>query len=475
MLVITVELLLGTFRGDPSGLAATGQLDRAEWPPSPARLFAALVAADGTRDRMRVTTGVELDFLEGAPPPVVYASPAAEVHHQLLEGRYVVQHTGGPVKATHQEYLGRSGAKVNAGVRAAPKQPVVVYQWDVDAPAEVLEGLRRRAARVGYLGAADTPVAVTVHEELPATLPGPAFAPDDEGTLLIGVPRPGTVDLLDAHYDRWVAEGPNVQRSQSVGLRRLARYRDPSQPEAQDIPQQEIVWLRFERPVSGRRVTPLITTLKAAVLDRYQRTVGEPPPVLHGHHPPDAPIEHAMFVALPDVGFEHSTGRIHGAAIVLPPGTDPAVVDGCRTAVAGLTELIGPGLRVQVRPWAGEERPLAAHPRRWADPKRRSRRFATAFPALHERRTKVLTLSEIARWCEHANLPAPVAARSGRGPFVRGGVDLAPSEVNRPGKDRLPYSHLELELAEPVAGIVAVGAGRYRGLGLCVPLPEESS
>src|ERR1700741_1462538 len=101
MLVITVEFLLDTYRADPSGLAHTGQLSEGEWPPAPLRLFAALVAADGTRDRMRHTTGAELTFLEHAEPPVVYASP--DVHHCRLNNRFVVEHTGKAVSKSHQE------------------------------------------------------------------------------------------------------------------------------------------------------------------------------------------------------------------------------------------------------------------------------------------------------------------------------------------------------------------------------------
>ena len=61
MLVVSAELLHGTFRGDADGAANTGRLSRGEWPPAPFRLFAALVAADGTRERCRVTDGAELE------------------------------------------------------------------------------------------------------------------------------------------------------------------------------------------------------------------------------------------------------------------------------------------------------------------------------------------------------------------------------------------------------------------------------
>ena len=65
-LTIHVEFLHGTYRADPEGLAHTGQLTSGEWPPSPMRVFAALIAADGTGERCRFTDGTELEFLEGS-------------------------------------------------------------------------------------------------------------------------------------------------------------------------------------------------------------------------------------------------------------------------------------------------------------------------------------------------------------------------------------------------------------------------
>ena len=109
---------------------------------------------------------------------------------------------------------------------------------------------------------------------------------------------------------------------------------------------------------------------------------------------------------------------------------------------------------------------MAANPARW---KRLSRCWTTAFPALHERRGH-LDLAKVSRWCEHAGLPAPIRFRSARSPLVRGAVDLAPVEVNRPGR---PYSHVKLWFAESVAGPMAVGAARQRGLGLCVPVDDD--
>ena len=155
-------------------------------------------------------------------------------------------------------------------------------------------------------------------------------------------------------------------------------------------------------------------------------------------------------------------------ALWLPPGCDAVVRQRARDAAFTVRSLTGRGLDVSVTPRDNEPRPHAANPARWT---RSARCWVTAFPALHERRGR-LDLAQVSRWCEHAGLPAPARFRSARTPLVHGAVDLAPVEVNRPGRPGLPYSHVKLWFEEPVAGPVVIGAGRQRGLGLCVPVDD---
>jgi len=464
MLSIAVEFLHGTFRGDADGAANTGRLTRGEWPPSPARLFAALVAADGTGDACRVTDGAELEWFEPLPPPIIHADP--DPVHQPLRPRFVVQHGGAPAKGAHQEYVGRSGALSRAGVRVAPRSPHVVYQWDETPPDAILEALRRRAARVGYLGSADSPVRARVATELPAPpAEAGAFVPDREGDTLINVTHEGDLARWDRHHKDWGQRGGSAPRSQLPALRYQAAYRSPRFEERQDRG-EVVAWLRLGTAVSGRRVSALTTLFKEALLSQHQRLYGEPPPELHGHGFSGTGYELARYLALPDVGFRRSRGRIHGLALWLPPGTDAAVRRMARDAAFSIPGLHGRGVNVAVAPRDDEERPVAAHPDRWL---RASHRWATAIPAIHERRRR-LDLAELARWCEHAGLPAPVAFRSERTPLAPGAIDLALVEVNRPGRPALPYSHVELWFERAVPGPVVIGSGRQRGFGLCVPL-----
>ena len=479
MFAISVEFLHGTFRADPDGTANTGRLTRGEWPPAPARLFAAFVAADGTRGQCRVTDGTELSWFERLPPPVIHADP--EPWHQPLKPRYVVEHVGkyvvkgkkskGERVATHQEYLGRSGTPVRPGVRVTPQDPRVVYSWDLEQPGPAtLAALRKRAARIGYLGTSDSPVRVRLATQTPSTDNRSAFIPDRQGDHWIAVPQSGDLQMLDRLYDEWRERGASASRSQFPGLRHDVAYRSPRAAEPVDTG-GVVAWLRLGPSVSGRRISTVTALFKEAVLSQHQRSDGTPPAVLHGHGFTTKGYEIARYLALPDVGYPYSRGRIHGLALWMPPGCEPIVRRNARRAAFAITRLTGRGVDVSVTPHDGEARPRAAHPPRWERP---SRSWATAFPAIHERR-RPLDLEELARWCRHAGLPGPIAFRSARTPLVSGAVDLAPVEVNRAGRPALPYSHVELLFAEPVCGPVVIGAGRQRGFGLCVPTGDPTA
>ena len=463
MLAVSVEFLFATFRGDPDGTANTGRLTTGEWPPAPSRLFAALVAADGTGDRCTVTDGGELLWLESQSPPLVYADP--QISHCTLQSRYVVKHTGRPANNTHQEYVARSGTVFRPGVRVAVRDPRVVYFWDVDVPDSVLESLRYRAARVGYLGTADSPVRLRVSTRLPRSVPEQAFKPDDRGDTVLGVPQTGDTRILDHVYEQWRDRGASVTRLQFPSLQHPVRYRSPQFASNQESG-VVVAWLRLGTAVSGRRVTALTTLFKNAVLSQYQRLHGDPPEILHGHGFKEKGYELARYLALPDVGYPRSRGRIHGLALWTPKDADDVTRRKASDAAVSIRRLTGTGVDVAVAPHENRSRPIAAKPSRWL---RSSRRWTTAFPAVHERRGK-LDLDELARWCAHAGLPSPVAFRSGRTPFVKGAVDLAPIEINRPGRPALPYSHVDLQFAESITGPVVIGGGRQRGLGLCIPI-----
>ncbi len=221
MLAISVELLLGTFRGasadDTALLGAEG--DSGEWPPSPARLFSALVAADGTGTRQRVSDGSELLALEAAGAPAVLADPPERVAASRLRDRFVVvdesyREPASGLTSSVQEYVGRNATLVRPGVRRSPFDPTVTYLWrDLTLADRQLEGIQARAARVGYLGCADSPVRIkVVTQEIDDWDESRIWEPDAAGSEALPVPWPGLLSVLDNAFERW-SGGESVRRA----------------------------------------------------------------------------------------------------------------------------------------------------------------------------------------------------------------------------------------------------------------------
>lgn len=470
MLVISVELLHGTIRaGSADDTVITGAEDPGEWPPSPARLFSALVAGDGTGDRCKVTDGTELALLEGAPPPEVVADSAADVLTSRVRDRFVV--VDAREKNSVQNYPARKSTLVRPGTRMSPKAPHIHYVWaDLDPDERVFEAIARRAARVGYLGCADSPVRMSVSRSAPGS-DTKAWRPANQGDVALPVPFEGLTELLDRAFH---AEGGSGRRSEFRSDRVF--YVDPATALASAPgPFVEVLWLRLGTTLAGRHATRLTSALKAAVLDLYSRAAGgQAPPVLHGHgFAPGEDHQLAHWLALPNVGNLHSNGRIHGAAVALPTGTQPVVIEGVREALWQLCRngLTLSGTRaIDVQMFAGDERPWSANPRRWKGP---SRRWVSALPVVAERWCKRgPDLAEVGRWCEHGGLPRPVAARVNEGPLIPGGVSMRAHEVYRRDDQRTPFMHLSVEFADPVRGPVVLGRMRQHGLGLMAPVSE---
>lgn len=488
MLAIDVELLFGTIRaGSADDLSITGDGDPGEWPPSPSRLLAALVAADGTGGRLRATTGVELELIERADPPLVVCDRAlggeedstvtsTGVLRSPQHERFVVVDAN--VRgSTVQEYPLRKAEAVRRSAVLVPRTPRITYVWPGmwPTPAEV-EGLRARAARVGYFGCADSPVRVTVRildDESPVGVAEgrPVWRPDEEGDAFIETPYPGIVNDLDRHFGAFTA-GQWVRRAWLPSNRTSYRTPAPQRPTV-ITPMSAVIWLSLPRSIAGRHVLRLTEALRAATIAHLQEVRGpgaELPFEVTGHGAASAEWDQVQFLALPNVGFLHSDGRVHGLAVAIPDASPPTLVEELRVAVSRIMELRLAGGRVvpvERQRWGAS---TAAYPGRWTRP---SRHFVSAFPVVQDRFAKRgPSLDDVARWCVQAHLPPPVRARLHPLPFAPGAAVLRPHEAVRGGRERRPYTHLAVELEAPVRGPVALGHLRSFGLGLLVPLPD---
>ncbi|MHB8319073.1 MAG: type I-G CRISPR-associated protein Csb2 [Acidimicrobiales bacterium] len=474
MLAVRVRLLHGTIRvGSPDATVAAGLSPDAEWPPSPARLYSALVAGDGTGERCTGTTGAELRWLESQKPPLIYASPLDSVEKSGLVPRFVI--VDKTTDSSTHSYPCRGANMTHPGSRLSPRETTVVYVWkDASPDARHLSALRYRASRVGYLGCADSPVQVSVSDALDNSLPD-AWYPDitrTTGRHILPVPYQGFLDALDDAYKAW--RGGSALNRAWIRSERVV-YRAPDEPLETLSAGRQVIWLRFSPSISGRKLLGVTATVKEAILDQLQRLLPgvELPAMIHGHHPSDQRgSPQADFLALVRSGDTYATGRIFGAAISLPKEAAPELVEQVRSAAFELRELCSPDwFTTSVTIHGGQARPETARPERWTKP---SRTWLTVTPVVYERWTKGSPgLDEVARWCSNSGLPEsvrPVSVKFSKRPLLAGALDLPPSLVFRTGRERRPYSHMQIEFNTEIEGPIALGRGRQLGLGLCLPV-----
>lgn len=350
-LAISVHFLSGVYYA-----AEESNRQRAEWPPHPARLFSALVAAAheakvGTV--LSVETRNALLALENLGPPEVHASGAevrrtngpssgpATVFVPVNDGSL---HSPGeaepsPLKATlsggaaaSARDLSRAGELLpNARGRkdrrfpsVAPHVALVAFVWpEANLGAAEFNALTDLCARVPRLGHSASLVAVTASAEQgqPATS---GWTPDADGELALRWVAPGQLERLEALETLHAAAA--VERSKGRLPSIAVTYRPIGEVAAPRLAQsvfanRQADWIVFERLGGARLDVRHTGALMRQFRQKFLQAAGRSlSPVLGGHSPAGQPTDqpHLAFVPLPHVGFNWADGDLRGIAIIPP-------------------------------------------------------------------------------------------------------------------------------------------------------------
>lgn len=229
----------------------------------------------------------------------------------------------------------------------------------------------------------------------------------------------------------------------------------------------------------------LMTALRNTVMS--QCPIQSPPEWLSGHAPNGkaSTNPHLAFLPLPFVGDPHADGRVMGVALALPRDLDPGEAARC------LGDLL--------RDADGQPRPHRLFDGQWFDctaeletrspPPQKSldtavwtapsRRWASVTPVVLERhfdgQDKWGQAAESVKTaCERIGLPRPAEVLLHPVSMLAGvpRSNEFPPMTRKSDGGRMHHSHALLVFGEPVAGPVLVGAGRFRGYGLCRPLAQ---
>ncbi|MGZ8245826.1 type I-G CRISPR-associated protein Csb2, partial [Methylomagnum sp.] len=484
-LVISVRLLDGRYHGV------------GDWPPSPFRLFQALVSAAHLGRAASDGETSALRWLEGLPPPVIAAPKAT------------------PSKTTTY-YVPRNGADAFGGnlARAAQARDAkyfrpwlfdagvpFLYVWGVaaeEAPhaahlARLADQLYQFGRGVDMAFALAETVAADEAERWLSQHPGSVHRPTPKGS---------------AHALRCPVAGASLaslRRRHAAQLVRLRgeKFRLAPPPTFQtlgyDAPPQRFVYeLQRGDSAPGFAAQPL--TDIAALAEQLRDHAAAR---LRSHHPATVArylvgreateadkLLRVRLVPLPSIGHEHTQRDIRRVLVEVPPDCPIPAAD-VAWAFAGLNlgadPLTGDILRADAAVLVPtDDWTMLGHYGLDAGAGRGSRVWRTVTPAAlpvarprggqngGERAATEAAVAHAARQAlRHAGLDGRAEIRRvQRAPFEAKGADAAAFRHGRFAADRL--FHLEIVFDEPVAGPVLVGNGRYLGLGLLHPVEDAA-
>jgi len=374
-----------------------------------------------------------------------------------------------------------------------PETPTFAFLWSNADASPHLAALDRLCARVTRLGHSSSLVRCTLAEGGFA----PTLMPCAEGEVVLRVVGPGQLDRLDNAFSHHQGLLSRVlpARAQRYGL--VARKAKPLPSSINVFSAAD--WVLFERVGGSRplasRTTDLARALRGALIEIHGNQ--NLPASISGHAdngPTDQP--HVAFVPLPFVGHEHADGALMGCALVLPKDVTVGDRELLLRLVAKWEQergndhrdltLAGGSIPPILLRRVDVSAKVAVDPKRWC---RSSTRFITATPIALDKHPGNLRSNQdgagqkaaaeaqqsISEACLRVVGVRPVSVEVSLPPMLPGAPsihDCLPWPGRR-GRSPRVQVHADIRFDVPVEGPLILGAGRFFGLGLCLPVENR--
>jgi CRISPR-associated protein Csb2 len=493
---------------------------RPEWPPSPARLFQALLAGAAQGEGgLSPEYADALHWLEKLHPPAVIA-PVARAAKGFFN--YVPNNDLDAVGGDPRRIAKIKVAKLISPILFDARVPLL-YAWQFEQGEEHAEMIRAMAERLYQLGrGVDMAWAwgeifdAARLEERFGENGGTKYRPCDRGDdVVLACPFPGSLTSLVERYnkggDRFVPVRVAASTRKEAALTKVAgrTFVQPPKPRFRQVAYNSPpAFLLFEiRKVDAaefsaqntERVVALTVKMRDQAAARLRIGLPDRGPcidrVFVGRDATEADkAQRISITPLPTIGHVHAERSIRRVLVAVPPNCPIAAGD-IAWAFSGLALDFDPGTG-EVPPDSAmlavaEDRSMLDH--YGLDSGRRSRLWRTVTPAplperaarwrIDPRKRRQEPKDDAERLREHAAAEWAVrqalrhacvtastrSVRVQREPFdAKGQRAEAFAPGTRFAKERL--WHVEIAFAEPLSGPLLIGDGRYLGLGLMRPV-----
>jgi CRISPR-associated protein Csb2 len=477
---------------------ATDFADRqaAEWPPHPDRLFQALVAAWGERgedpDERKA-----LEWLESLTPPCL-SIPIPEDQPEPVKVYVPVNDSNDQGRKDKDKWKSYTYlSEFNISRNRQPRlfhyvrvgEAICALVWpEVDA-AEYGPALERLCAEVIRLGHSSSLVRcrLTAEPMFITHMPSPGAR---RSAANLRVPERGRLQALVTHRKDCLALDPPRYIGPPPTARQIAyTHSRAATGTAQGFFEDPLLILR---QVGGRRFTlrqtlDLTQTLRQTLIPIAQAVSSRARELVSGHSPSGAPLQspHLAYLPLAFAGHPHADGRLLGLALAFPRGITPDAEEEIFQTLAEamnvdreINLVLGAKGDARIQLEDRPAQPQALRSNTWC---RASTCWATVTPIVldrmqHSRRSDPdgWAADQIVVACLRQGIPAPAEVHvSHVSPLL--GVPTVrefPALVRKDGRTHRQV-HARITFAVPVTGPLVLGAGRYRGYGLCKPAAES--
>jgi CRISPR-associated protein Csb2 len=498
-LVLYVRLHDGRYHGE------------GDWPPSPARLFQALVAGAGLGGPPKADEQEALRWLENQEAPLIAAPRAWKPRRDVLF--YMPNNDSDRIGGDPQRMARiRTATKIFRPYFFDAETPFL-YAWPLEgAPeddgfARVICSLAERLYQLGRsVDLAWSWGEVLDHDRMDKLLAahhGDVFRPSagKSGTTLSS-PCPGSLESIERRYRaygerfRYLEDGSVVFRQPPRPRFRTVAYESPPSRVLYELrgPSREAAFA----PWPLTQVAALVVRLRDGAVERLKRALparsAEIDRVLVGRRPDGtndgSPEDRVRIIPLPSIGHVHADVGIRRVLVEVPPGSllRPADV---HWAFSGLDVADAQTGEIQAVMTPSEDDEFLRHyglegehphrvwrtvtpaalpedaRRRRIDPSRKRDEPKAGHESVGER---AWATAAVCRALRHAGRRAGVeAVRVQREPFEGNGARVeAFASGTRFAKERL--WHVEVSLEAPVSGLLTIGDGRFLGLGVMKPI-----
>lgn len=508
--------------------AEPDDLERAEWPPHPGRVFMALAAA-------HFQTGADpaeraaLLWLEGTERGGEITAPeiaASDVTQRAIVKHYVpVNDKAGPSKALLHSLPLTRDRQDRVFARAWLEEDRVYMYWpELDPPAHHRTALAGLCSKVTRIGHSSSLVQMWLAE--PGEIGEPTWVPDDVRAIVhLRIPGSGTLVYLEQQYNavaveeygdlkvtEMQADEPKLKKAARTRLREVYGNQPPPQQRPRlsfyhgyARPTQEpttagvtntvfsphFLVLQLRAKQGPYQQLALVSTLtvtnrwREAILSHSNGLSEWVRTILSGHDTNDDPSydPHLAFLPLAFVGYEYADGHMLGMGLALPANLSRDDRREALRAIAAVHELKLGSLGVwTVEPVTASQPPWNLRAETWTAHPNGATHWSSVTPIVFDRHPKAKdkaqyqqeTAEIIAKACTRIGLAKPrevivtqISAHVGAPP------SFAFSRFPRKDGSERRHTHAILVFDEPVCGPILVGAGRFRGYGAFRPMNEK--